>query len=152
MHQDLNDNNVVCDAQGRVTGVIDFGDMSLTETCNNLAVALAYAFFGRPQPLEVLEEAVALPPPPTLPSRATLLYPPPHTAAIAHQLYSLLPASTPSRALLPPLRCAATPRYVRSPRRSCARSILWRACACAPPWSCRHTPTLTPTSYPYPNI
>ena len=132
-------------------GVIDFGDMSLTETCNNLAVALAYAFFGRPKPLEVLEEAVALPP--TLPSpHALRCYSSPHTAAIAYQPYSPLPASTPSRALLPPLRCAATPRYVRSPRRSCARSILWRACACAPPWSCRHTPTLTPTSYPYPNI
>lgn len=32
--------------------------MGLTETCNNLAVALAYAFFGRPKPLEVLAEAV----------------------------------------------------------------------------------------------
>ena len=61
VHQDLNDNNVVCGAQGRVSGVIDFGDMSLTETCNNLAVALAYAFFGRPKPLEVLAEAVAPP-------------------------------------------------------------------------------------------
>ena len=58
VHQDLNDNNVVCDAEGRVRGVIDFGDMGLTETCNNLAVALAYAFFGRPKPLEVLAEAV----------------------------------------------------------------------------------------------
>ena len=78
VHQDLNDNNVVCDAQGRVTGVIDFGDMSLTETCNNLAVALAYAFFGRPKPLEVLEEAVALPP--TLPSpHALRCYTLPHT-------------------------------------------------------------------------
>ena len=58
VHQDLNDNNVVCDGQGRVKGVIDFGDMNLTETCNNLAVALAYAFFGHPKPLNVLAEAV----------------------------------------------------------------------------------------------
>ena len=105
VHQDLNDNNVVCDARGRVLGVIDFGDMSLTETCNNLAVALAYAFFGRPKPLEVLEEAVALPPPA---SHATLLYPPSHAAAIPYQPYSPLPANTPPRALLPPLRCPAT--------------------------------------------
>lgn len=134
VHQDLNDNNVVCDAQGRVLGVIDFGDMSLTETCNNLAVALAYAFFGRPKPLEVLAEAVAL-------------YPPPHAATLPFtRCCHPLPASTPSRALLPPLRCAATPSCVQSPRLSCARSILWRACACAPPWSGRRTPTLTSIS------
>lgn len=58
VHQDLNDNNVVCDGAGRVSGVIDFGDMSLTETANNLAVALAYAFFGRPDPLAVLAQMV----------------------------------------------------------------------------------------------
>ena len=80
MHQDLNDNNVVCDAQGRVLGVIDFGDMSLTETCNNLAVALAYAFFGRPKPLEILAEAVAL-------------YPPPH-ATLPHTLLPSLTSHT----------------------------------------------------------
>ena len=42
VHLDLNDNNVVC-AEGRVSGVIDFGDMCRTETVNNLAVALACA-------------------------------------------------------------------------------------------------------------
>jgi Ser/Thr protein kinase RdoA (MazF antagonist) len=93
VHQDLNDNNVVCDAQGRVLGAIDFGDMNLTETCNNLAVALAYAFFGRPKPLEVLAEAVRAILPRTLPYR------PSHAATIP------FPALVPLYLLHHPVPC-----------------------------------------------
>lgn len=45
LHQDANDNNVIVDpaAPERVTGLIDFGDMTFGRTISELAVTLAYA-------------------------------------------------------------------------------------------------------------
>ncbi len=44
LHQDANDNNLVVDGDGtRVTGLIDFGDMTWGRQINELAVTLAYA-------------------------------------------------------------------------------------------------------------
>ena len=42
LHQDANDNNIVVDG-GKVTGLIDFGDMTYGRQINELAVTLAYA-------------------------------------------------------------------------------------------------------------
>jgi Ser/Thr protein kinase RdoA (MazF antagonist) len=43
VHQDANDNNLLVDDAGGVSGIIDFGDMSFGRQINELAVALAYA-------------------------------------------------------------------------------------------------------------
>ncbi len=43
LHQDANDNNVIVDSSGEVTGLIDFGDMIFGRVINELAVTLAYA-------------------------------------------------------------------------------------------------------------
>ena len=43
IHQDANDNNLLVDDVGRVSGIIDFGDMAFGRQINELAVALAYA-------------------------------------------------------------------------------------------------------------
>ena len=43
IHQDANDNNLLVDDKGRVSGIIDFGDMTYGRQINELAVALAYA-------------------------------------------------------------------------------------------------------------
>lgn len=43
LHQDANDNNLLVDETGEVSGIIDFGDMSFGRQINELAIALAYA-------------------------------------------------------------------------------------------------------------
>ena len=43
IHQDANDNNLLVDEAGHVSGIIDFGDMAWGRQINELAVALAYA-------------------------------------------------------------------------------------------------------------
>lgn len=43
IHQDANDNNLLVDSSGQVSGIIDFGDMTYGRQINELAVALAYA-------------------------------------------------------------------------------------------------------------
>lgn len=50
LHQDANDNNIVVDggAEPRVTGLIDFGDMTYGRQINELAVTLAYALLEVP--------------------------------------------------------------------------------------------------------
>lgn len=50
LHQDANDNNVIVDAvdPDRVTGLIDFGDMSHGRTINELAITMAYALLDAP--------------------------------------------------------------------------------------------------------
>ncbi len=54
VHNDVNDNNVVV-TQDRihpeVAAIIDYGDAVYTQTVNDLAVAVAYAAMGRPDPL-----------------------------------------------------------------------------------------------------
>jgi 4-aminobutyrate aminotransferase-like enzyme/Ser/Thr protein kinase RdoA (MazF antagonist)/murein DD-endopeptidase MepM/ murein hydrolase activator NlpD len=52
IHGDLNDYNVLVDAQtDRVTGIVDFGDMVFSHTVNDLAIAMAYAALGKPDPV-----------------------------------------------------------------------------------------------------
>jgi 4-aminobutyrate aminotransferase-like enzyme/Ser/Thr protein kinase RdoA (MazF antagonist) len=52
IHGDVNDYNVLVDARtGRVTGIVDFGDMVFSHTVNDLAIAMAYAALGKADPL-----------------------------------------------------------------------------------------------------
>ena len=56
IHNDANDCNVLVDdsdsGDKKIIGVIDFGDMILTATVCELAIAVAYAMFGKEDPLE----------------------------------------------------------------------------------------------------
>ncbi len=59
IHNDANDNNIIVSddlVTPSVLAVIDYGDAAYTQTINDLAVALAYAIMGQPDPL-----AAALP-------------------------------------------------------------------------------------------
>jgi 4-aminobutyrate aminotransferase-like enzyme/Ser/Thr protein kinase RdoA (MazF antagonist) len=52
IHGDANDYNVLIDPRTeRVTGIVDFGDMVFSHTVNDLAIAMAYASLGQPDPL-----------------------------------------------------------------------------------------------------
>ena len=54
VHNDANDNNVVVTEERvhpEVRAIIDYGDAVFTQTLNDLAVAVAYAVMGRPDPL-----------------------------------------------------------------------------------------------------
>jgi 4-aminobutyrate aminotransferase-like enzyme/Ser/Thr protein kinase RdoA (MazF antagonist)/murein DD-endopeptidase MepM/ murein hydrolase activator NlpD len=52
IHGDANDYNVLVDGtSARVTGLVDFGDMVFSHTVNDLAVAMAYAALGKPDPV-----------------------------------------------------------------------------------------------------
>ncbi|RMG84390.1 MAG: aminotransferase class III-fold pyridoxal phosphate-dependent enzyme [Bacteroidetes bacterium] len=54
IHNDLNENNILVNEDPRnpaITGVIDFGDAVYTHTVNDLAIALAYAMMGAPDPV-----------------------------------------------------------------------------------------------------
>ena len=52
IHGDVNDYNVLVDARSqRVTGIVDFGDMVVSHTVNDLAIAMAYASLDKPDPL-----------------------------------------------------------------------------------------------------
>jgi len=55
VHNDANDHNILVradvDGDGRVSGVIDFGDLIETHTVCDLAIALAYAMMDAPDPL-----------------------------------------------------------------------------------------------------
>lgn len=60
VHGDLNDHNVLVgggdDVESRdqfVTGIVDFGDMSCSYRVADLAIAIAYAMLGEPDPLAV---------------------------------------------------------------------------------------------------
>ena len=52
IHGDANDHNVLV-RQGRVVGLIDFGDMVHSAVVCDLAIASAYAMLAKPQPLAV---------------------------------------------------------------------------------------------------
>ncbi|MFZ1792672.1 MAG: aminotransferase class III-fold pyridoxal phosphate-dependent enzyme [Anaerolineae bacterium] len=61
-HNDANDYNVLVDGIGydaRVSGLIDFGDAIYTPRVCNLAIALAYAMLGKPDPLASAAHVVA---------------------------------------------------------------------------------------------
>ncbi len=57
IHNDGNDFNILTDGE-RVTGWIDFGDMVYTHTLNDLAVAMAYAGLGMPDPVAAMLDVV----------------------------------------------------------------------------------------------
>jgi Ser/Thr protein kinase RdoA (MazF antagonist) len=57
IHGDANDHNVLV-RQGRVAGLIDFGDLVHSAIVCDLAIALAYAMLAKPQPVEVAETIV----------------------------------------------------------------------------------------------
>lgn len=52
IHGDANDHNVLV-RQGRVAGLIDFGDLVHSAVVCDLAIALAYAMLAKPRPVEV---------------------------------------------------------------------------------------------------
>ncbi|KQV44496.1 MULTISPECIES: aminotransferase class III-fold pyridoxal phosphate-dependent enzyme [unclassified Rhizobium] len=54
IHNDANDYNVLLDAEGRVSGLLDFGDMVETARVVEIAVAGAYALIGTPDPVETV--------------------------------------------------------------------------------------------------
>ena len=51
IHNDGNDWNVLVN-NGKVTGIIDFGDSVLTALINELAITVTYSIFGKEDPLE----------------------------------------------------------------------------------------------------
>ncbi len=63
IYNDANDHNVLVDAADpyaqRVAALIDFGDLLRTWTANELAVAIAYAMLGKPDPLTAAAAIVA---------------------------------------------------------------------------------------------
>lgn len=50
IHGDVNDGNLLV-RQGRLSGLVDFGDANVGPTVGELAIALAYAMMERPDPL-----------------------------------------------------------------------------------------------------
>ena len=51
IHNDVNDLNALCE-EGRMAGLIDFGDMCYSWQVNELAVGLTYVMMNKAQPLE----------------------------------------------------------------------------------------------------
>ncbi len=58
IHNDANDYNVLTQ-NGRVTGIVDFGDMVYTAVIHELAIACAYAILGQPDPLRTAAQVIA---------------------------------------------------------------------------------------------
>jgi 4-aminobutyrate aminotransferase-like enzyme/Ser/Thr protein kinase RdoA (MazF antagonist) len=54
IHGDANDRNILLDAEGLVSGLIDFGDMVETWRVNELAVAAAYVAIGAADPIAAI--------------------------------------------------------------------------------------------------
>src|SRR5581483_7885988 len=52
IHGDANDRNVLLDAEGRIAGLLDFGDMVESWRVGELAVAATYAALGAADPIE----------------------------------------------------------------------------------------------------
>ena len=59
LHNDANDRNLLLDAEGRITGLVDFGDMVETARVSEVAVAAAYAATGAPDPVGAILPLVA---------------------------------------------------------------------------------------------
>jgi 4-aminobutyrate aminotransferase-like enzyme/Ser/Thr protein kinase RdoA (MazF antagonist) len=59
IHNDLTLDNVLLDDRGRVSGIVDFGDLTHTALVCDLAIALVSVMWGRPEPLEAGEQAVS---------------------------------------------------------------------------------------------
>jgi 4-aminobutyrate aminotransferase-like enzyme/Ser/Thr protein kinase RdoA (MazF antagonist) len=60
IHGDANDYNVLVDARAQaVTGIVDFGDMVVSHTVNDVAIAMAYAALGKDDPLAAAAQVAA---------------------------------------------------------------------------------------------
>ena len=60
IHGDLNDYNVLVDTRTeRVTGLVDFGDMVVSQAVNDLAIAMAYAALGTADPVGAASSVAA---------------------------------------------------------------------------------------------
>ena len=59
IHNDANDYNVLLDAEGHVSGLLDFGDMVETFRVVEIAVAGAYALIGTSDPVETIGRLAA---------------------------------------------------------------------------------------------
>lgn len=57
IHGDANDYNVIV-ADGRMTGLLDFGDMVYSATVCDLAIALAYVMLGESEPLSAAARVI----------------------------------------------------------------------------------------------
>ena len=57
IHGDANDYNIIVE-EGRMVGILDFGDMVYTATVCDLAIALAYAMLGEQEPLSVAVQVI----------------------------------------------------------------------------------------------
>lgn len=58
IHNDLTLDNVLLDDSQRVSGIVDFGDLTHTALICDLAIALVSVMWGRTDPLEVAETAI----------------------------------------------------------------------------------------------
>lgn len=63
IHNDANDHNLIVQrhdaGQHQVSGIIDFGDMLLSRTIHELAIALAYAVLDQENPKSVADQVIA---------------------------------------------------------------------------------------------
>jgi 4-aminobutyrate aminotransferase-like enzyme/Ser/Thr protein kinase RdoA (MazF antagonist) len=59
IHNDLTLDNVLLDDKHRVSGVVDFGDLTHTALICDLAIALVSVMWGRPDPLESADAAIS---------------------------------------------------------------------------------------------
>jgi Ser/Thr protein kinase RdoA (MazF antagonist) len=57
IHGDANDHNIIV-REGRMVGLLDFGDMVRSATVCELAVTLAYVMFGRTDPLSAAAQVI----------------------------------------------------------------------------------------------
>ncbi|WP_282161620.1 aminotransferase class III-fold pyridoxal phosphate-dependent enzyme [Ulvibacterium marinum] len=57
IHNDANDWNVLT-RDGKVSGIIDFGDMCHSWTVNEIAIAITYVMMGKEKPLEVASHVI----------------------------------------------------------------------------------------------
>jgi Ser/Thr protein kinase RdoA (MazF antagonist) len=58
IHNDLTLDNVLHDDAHRVSGIVDFGDLTRTPVICDLAIALVSLMWGRPDPLDVAKTAI----------------------------------------------------------------------------------------------
>lgn len=60
IHGDVNDYNVLVDRRAQaITGIVDFGDMVVSHTVNDVAIAMAYASLGKADPLAAAAQVAA---------------------------------------------------------------------------------------------
>jgi len=57
IHNDINDYNILTDGN-KITGVIDFGDITYAPLVNEIAIALAYIMLGKEKPFETANQVI----------------------------------------------------------------------------------------------